>query len=280
MLRKIMDNKIFKIVYGIIRTVVILCLLLYLGFVLVQRFTNNSDIMGYRVFTIATGSMEPVYKVNDVILVKTVDDSTFKVGDDVAYIGNRDSVKGMLVTHRIIRIEEINKETRYILKGVNNEYEDPSITADQILGKVMGKVYVVNFINHVVKNSFGFFFLIFCPLVLVIFLEIADAILDIKVEKEKLISSEKKDFSKYEARIENVIDAQDEVAGETFVRDDFKTNSVLEQDSIREDNLVLQKGNVRKENHLREDVKLDDLSIASVIDDKNEEFGDEDEEVI
>ena len=50
----------------------------------------------------------------------------------------------------------------------------------------MGKVYVVNEINHIVKNIYGFFFLIFCPLVLVIFLEIADTIIDIKVEKNEL----------------------------------------------------------------------------------------------
>ena len=50
----------------------------------------------------------------------------------------------------------------------------------------MGKVYVVNEINHIVKNIYGFFFLIFCPLVLAIFLEIADTIIDIKLENNEL----------------------------------------------------------------------------------------------
>lgn len=159
--------------------------------------------MGYRVFTVATGSMEPVYKVNDVILVKTVDPKTLKVGDDIAYLGNRDLVNGKLVTHRIIKIEEVKGVVTYTLKGVNNKYEDPTITSDQILGKVLGKVYVVSFINHLVKNIYGFFFLVFCPLVLVIFLEVADTVLDINLEK--------KGINRYEEDDDSVVEGENEI---------------------------------------------------------------------
>lgn len=186
-MQKLFNNKIFQVVYGIFRTIVVSLLVVYLAFIVIQRLTNNSSIFGYRVFTVATGSMEPVYMVNDVILVKDVDIDTLRVGDDVAYLGNSSVNRGLVITHRIVRIEpnEVG-EVRYYLKGVNNEYEDPSISGSQIYGKVVGKVYVINFINHVVKNMYGFFFLVFCPLVLVIFLEIADTIIDIKVSKNEL----------------------------------------------------------------------------------------------
>lgn len=191
-MEKLLNNKVFKVIYGIIKCFVIAFLVIYLLFVMIQRFTNNSSILGYRMFTIATGSMEPVYNINDVILVKDISPSTLKVGDDIAYLGNRDAVDGLVVTHRIIRIETFeDNKVHYTLKGVNNENEDPSITEDQILGKVVGKVYIVNFINHVVKNIYGFFFLVFCPLVLVIFLEIADTIIDAKVERNELRLIEK-----------------------------------------------------------------------------------------
>lgn len=195
-MRRLLDNRIFQIVYGIFRAIVVTLLVVYLLFVIIQRVTNNSDIFGYRVFTVATGSMEPVYNVNDVILVEEVDVSTLKVGDDVAYVGATKENKGISITHRIIRIEKNEKgENLYFLKGVNNEYEDPAIYGHQILGKVRGKVFIVNFLNHVVKNIYGFFFLVFCPLVLVIFLEIADTIIDIKVEKNelRLIDDEEED---------------------------------------------------------------------------------------
>lgn len=221
-MKKLLENKTFQIIYTIIKVFVVAMLSIYLLFVIVQRFTNNSSILGYRVFTIATGSMEPVYNINDVILVKDTAPSTLKNGDDIAYLGNRDAVKGLIVTHRIIRIETFNDgKVHYTLKGVNNKYEDPSITADQILGKVVGKLPVVNFINHVVKNIYGFFFLVFCPLVLVIFLEIADTIIDMKLEKNEIRLIEKEDKKKnkkekssnneIEENAEDIIDSADDV---------------------------------------------------------------------
>lgn len=186
-MQKLLENKAFKIIYGIIRTFIVSFLVIYLLFVIIQRVTNNSSIFGYRMFTVATGSMEPVYEVNDVILVKTVDTSTLKVGDDIAYVGNRAELKGIVITHRIIEIWTADDgEIRYTTQGVNNKNPDPSVSKEQIYGKVMGKVYVVNEINHIVKNIYGFFFLIFCPLVLAIFLEIADTIIDIKLENNEL----------------------------------------------------------------------------------------------
>ncbi len=211
-MKKILENKTFKIIYGIIKTFVIVLLSIYLLFVMIQRFTNNASILGYRVFTVATGSMEPVYNVNDVILVKDVVPSTLKVGDDIAYLGNRDAVKGLIVTHRIIKIEKLDDgKVHYTLKGVNNKYEDPSITEDQILGKVVGKTYVFSFINHVVKNIYGFFFLVFCPLVLVIFLEIADTVIDMKLEKNELRLIEKDDKKKDKTVGDNDADDEEEV---------------------------------------------------------------------
>ncbi len=210
-MKKLLENKTFQLIYTIIKIFVVSLLSIYLLFVIIQRFTNNSSILGYRVFTVATGSMEPVYNINDVILVKDTDSSTLKKGDDIAYLGNRDAVKGLVVTHRIIRIETFDDgKVHYTLKGVNNKYEDPSITADQILGKVVGKLPVVNFINHVVKNIYGFFFLVFCPLVLVIFLEIADTIIDMKLEKNeiRLIEKEDKKSKRKKDRDEDITDEE------------------------------------------------------------------------
>ena len=186
-MKKLLENKIFKAVYGIFKAIVMTFLVVYLLFVIIQRLTNNSAIFGYRVFTVATGSMEPLYMVNDVILVEEVDINTLKVGDDVAYIGASSENKGIIITHRIIEIKKNDKgEDLYILQGINNDYEDPAIYGHQILGEVRGKVFIINTINHLVKYIYGFFFLVFCPLVLVIFLEVADTIIEIKVEKNEL----------------------------------------------------------------------------------------------
>lgn len=281
-MKKLLENKTFQIIYTIIKIFVVAMLSIYLLFVIVQRFTNNSCILGYRVFTIATGSMEPVYNINDVILVKDTDPSTLKKGDDIAYLGNRDAVKGLIVTHRIIRIETFSDgKVHYTLKGVNNKYEDPSITEDQILGKVVGKLPVVNFINHVVKNIYGFFFLVFCPLVLVIFLEIADTIIDMKLEKNEIRLIEKEDKkSKKKNKKENISNNEEldeDVDTDTSVLD--SDVEVIDDDHVlySEVDVVSGYSNTNNDEELVEDLEsLEDINIE-----KNVGDGDaEEEEVI
>ncbi len=184
MLRKILDSKYFQIPFKIVKFIIFLILIVYLAFIVIQRISGNQSIFGYRIFAVATGSMVPDYNVNDVLAIKEVDHDELQVGDDITYLGERQDVNGKIVTHRIIDIKTIDGKKTYITKGINNITEDPSIEDDQIYGKVMGKIPVVTEINHIIKNQYGFFFLIFIPLVTVIFLEIADTVTEIKHEKK------------------------------------------------------------------------------------------------
>ena len=184
MLRKILDSNYFQIPFKIVKFIIFLILIVYLAFIVVQRISGNQSIFGYRIFAVATGSMVPDYNVNDVLAIKEVDHDELQVGDDITYLGNRQDVNGKIVTHRIIDIKTIDGKKSYITKGINNITEDPSIEDDQIYGKVMGKIPIVTEINHIIKNQYGFFFLIFIPLVTVIFLEIADTVTEIKHEKK------------------------------------------------------------------------------------------------
>lgn len=188
MLRKILDSKYFQIPYKIIKAIIFIVLLLYVVFTIIQRVSGNQSIFGYRLFAVATGSMVPDYNINDVLAIKEVNHNEIKVGDDITYLGKKQDVSGKIVTHRIIDIEEKNGKKTYLTKGINNDVEDPPIGDNQIYGKVVGKVPVVTQINHIVKNQYGFFFLIFLPLVIVIFLEIADTVTEMKqdkIEKDK-----------------------------------------------------------------------------------------------
>lgn len=171
-MRKILDNKVFKIIKFIFKFVVIAVLVLYVLFLAMQRFSNNSSVMGYRVFTIATGSMEPVYNISDVILVKEANFEDLSVDDDITYMGEVGDFKDKIVTHRI---KEINKDNgTLITQGVANEFQDPEVKKSQVLGIVERKLVLFSFLTGLTRNKIGFYFLIFVPLVLVIFLEIAD----------------------------------------------------------------------------------------------------------
>ena len=188
MLRKILDSKYFQIPYKIIKALIFMMLVLYVGFIIIQRISGNQSVFGYRLFAVATGSMVPDYNINDVLAIKEVNHNELKIGDDITYLGKKQDVSGKIVTHRIIDIEVKNGKKTYLTKGISNEVEDPTIGDNQIYGKVVGKVPIVTEINHIVKNQYGFFFLIFLPLVIVIFLEIADTVTEMKqdkIEKDK-----------------------------------------------------------------------------------------------
>lgn len=184
MLRKILDSKYFQIPYRIIKAIIIIVMVTYVTFVVVQRVSGNKSIFGYRIFTVATGSMIPDYEINDVLAIKEVNSDELEVGDDITYLGKKLDVNGKIVTHRIINIKIEDGKKEFITKGVNSSAEDPAITDDQIYGKVIGKIPVITTINHIIKNQYGFFFLIFLPIVSIVFLEIADTVTEIKREKK------------------------------------------------------------------------------------------------
>ena len=201
----LLQNNFFKIVYNIFKWTFIFMLTIYVIVIVVQRISNNGSVLGYRIFTVASGSMEPEYKVNDIISVKTINVNKLRVGDDIAYIGERGGVEGLVISHRIIRIDrnENNKVEMLFTKGINSELEDPSIEPSQVLGRVGGILPIITPLNHVIKNIYGFFFLVFCPLVLVICMEIAEARLAIRLDKEELVKIS--DLEKVDDKDDDVI---------------------------------------------------------------------------
>ena len=191
-MKKLFDNKIFKGIVAVVRTFIIVVMVLYVGFVIAQKVSGNRSIMGYRFFTVATGSMKGVYNINDVIAVHDYDTKNLKTGDDVAYLGTRSGLEGKIIVHRIIRIEDSsNGGLLFTTKGVNSNVEDPVIRDTQILGKVTGRIPIITQINHLVRSQVGFFTLIFCPLVLVIVLEVLQTITDYQLEKNEIQRIEK-----------------------------------------------------------------------------------------
>lgn len=158
-----------KKIISIIITVLLVFTALIIG---VQKFTDNS-FLGFRIYIVATGSMEPVYNTGDVIFVKEVDESKLDVNDDVVYEGKSGSVAGMTITHRIIRIEEDSEgKIKYITKGLANNLEDPAITYQQIRGKVIHKLLITTFICSLAQNKYTIYFLLVIPVTFFIFFKI------------------------------------------------------------------------------------------------------------
>ena len=151
---------------------------LMLLIVVLQRVSNNTiTIGGFRMFTVATGSMVPEYNVNDILISKEIKPEDIKEGDDLVYLGKKGSFKGKIVTHRVISVEK-QEDGNYeiITKGIANNAEDPAIDQTQVYGKVMCKMHILSFLQNLMKNIYVFYFLIFVPVALLVYKNIRNII--------------------------------------------------------------------------------------------------------
>ncbi len=174
MLKKLRQSKILKFIFKAIEFVFFTCAFIYLLFIILQKLSNNSSLMGYRTFTVVSESMAPVYTIGDVLYVKEVEGSELEVGDDITYLGISGSFKDMIITHRIVKLDDSSGDLEITTKGVANLLEDEPISSSQVYGKVVGKSVIIGFITKILRNQYGFFFLVFIPLVLIMFLEFVD----------------------------------------------------------------------------------------------------------
>ena len=188
-----MKNKnIIKIILGIIKSIATFFIVCVFSIIFLQRVSNNSiNLAGFSIYTVVTESMYPKYKVYDMILVKSVDIKSIKVHDDVVYKGEKSDFQGKIVTHRVEDITEDNGVLTFTTKGINNDIEDPLVNENQIMGKVVHKLLLLSLISKVINNTYGFYFLIFVPLVVVIFLEVMESIEE-KKELKKVLDDERK----------------------------------------------------------------------------------------
>ncbi len=189
-----MKNKnIIKIILGIIKSIATFFIVCVFSIIFLQRVSNNSiNLAGFSIYTVVTESMYPKYKVFDMILVKSVDTKSIKVHDDVVYKGEKSDFQGKIVTHRVEDITEDNGVLTFTTKGINNDIEDPLVNENQIMGKVVHKLLLLSLISKVINNTYGFYFLIFVPLVVVIFLEVMESIEE-KKELKKVLDDERKE---------------------------------------------------------------------------------------
>lgn len=236
-MKKLLDNKIFRIVFGIVKVLFFILICLYLAFIIIQNVSGNRSVFGYRMFDIASSSMSGVYEVHDVILVKDFDTNKLKVGDDIVYNGERAGLDGKLVTHRIVKIEENEKDggRLFTTKGVKNDIEDPAIYDDQVLGKVVGIVPVISPVNHIVKSQVGFFVCVFCPIVIIISLEVFATLTEMKEEKLEIVTEEKEEDKEKEEVEETEIleETEPEQEEEKTYEDDSYEEEELKVDKFR-----------------------------------------------
>lgn len=126
-----------KIVYSI------LFIILFMGLLLNLLSLTGTSLFGFRIYKVGSGSMEPFLKVNDTIIIKKSDN--YELNDVVTYQSGDE-----YITHRIVSIN--NNEI--ITKGDANNTQDDPITKDKIVGKLLYKFHIFDFLSYMLTKPF------------------------------------------------------------------------------------------------------------------------------
>lgn len=197
MFKKLKENKILRGISNVLYGLLVIVVVLILMTVILQRVSNNTlSLGGFRIFNIVTGSMIPKYEVGDVLIAKTINPSEIKIGDDIVYQGKEGTFAGKTVTHQVIDIESENGIYKFHTKGLANEEEDPIVNAEQVTGKIIYKVKSLSYISKLISNLYSFYFIIFIPMALLIFIEIRRTVIDIRKSKEEKEAIKEKEEKK------------------------------------------------------------------------------------
>jgi len=117
---------------------IVILIILSLVFTLNLLSILNKSFLGFRIFKVATGSMEPYLKIGDLVIIKS--SSNYKIQDVITFKDENDKY----VTHRIIKYDG----EKLITKGDANNTEDNPITKNDIVGKVVIRLKLINFIFY------------------------------------------------------------------------------------------------------------------------------------
>lgn len=135
--QKLRNQKIGKLISDIAYfTVLIAFIGSLLSYGITWKTTGKPNVLGYRHFCIASGSMEPVIMTRQFVLTKTIAPEEIKIDDIIAY---KSEDMGKIIIHRVIDVQkDENGKLLFTFKGDNNPAPDPYyVTEDMIMYKVI-----------------------------------------------------------------------------------------------------------------------------------------------
>ena len=133
---------------GVALSVALLLAVVALGAILIII----PKVAGATPLTVLTNSMEPGLPPGTLIIVKPVDPDDIQIGDVVTY--QIESGEADVITHRVIGIDALGAEKRFIFQGDNNGAPDSELVrAAQIQGRLWYSVPYAGFVNTAVNGE-------------------------------------------------------------------------------------------------------------------------------
>ena len=148
-------------------------------FVVFAVFLMGSRLVGYQVFNVISGSMEPEYSVGDLIYVKEANPKDIEVGMPITFVLNEDLV---VATHRVVEIDADNQY--FYTKGdVNETVDSAPVHFNNVIGVPQFHIPLLGYVSDFIQNPPGTYITIGVGTVLVLAVFLPDLIVNKKKEK-------------------------------------------------------------------------------------------------
>lgn len=147
--------KKFKNIFSAIILLITFILVIMLVFTRINGKTP--EFFGYQILRVSSSSMVPKLEVGDIILSKRVDGiTTLKQGDIITYYGEFGDYAGKTITHEVT-VEPYESDGTYYLqtRGIANDYPDPEIREDQVIGKMISKIPILSAVYNFFITPWG-----------------------------------------------------------------------------------------------------------------------------
>ena len=257
MLKNSLTGKILKVLFKILLWALEI-LIVFLALVIVtQRVTGDQKaFLGFRIYNVATGSMEPEYAVGDILISREKDPSTIKVGDNIVYLGNQGGYDGKIITHNVIQVEQ-NENGDYLFhtKGRANTVEDPIVHQDQLYGTIVYNNEVLAFLCKILTNRYGLYFFAIIPITLYFFIgfiKVQGEKIEAEREEKRLEEERRRKKKKaharkvQEMRRRQELEEADEIEEVYEDEENFEEEVIDEEEEIVEEEIVEEKPKTSK----------------------------------
>lgn len=163
-------KKIWNIISTILVGIIVLCAVFLMG----------SRLMGYQVFNVISGSMEPTYSVGDLIYVKEVNPYDIEVGTPITFVLNEELV---VATHRVIEVDEDNQH--FYTKGDANDTADSSpVHFNNVIGVPQFSIPLLGYVSDFIQNPPGMYITVGVGFILILIVFLPDFFRKKKEEDE------------------------------------------------------------------------------------------------
>jgi len=174
-----------KIIRGIINIVSILLVvfsILAMVTILTTKRGNAPKLFGFSAFRVLTGSMEPTYLVDTMVIVKEEEPDSINAGDVISFYSSNREILGLINTHRVVEINTDQEGLYFTTKGDANPVpdEDP-VRPQYVIGRVVASSVLWGKLVRLISNPLVFAVAIVVPLLIIL---ISNIVLTAKTAKE------------------------------------------------------------------------------------------------